>query len=78
MCRECRKKLIACQVASLKGIQQLHEELWQQLIGLDRQKTARRAKCRYEPGSDCYVITLLNSEYAVNLKKKDNGGKRLE
>ncbi len=49
----------------------MHEELWRQLIGLDRQKTSQRAKCHYEPDSDCYVITLLNSEYVVNLKKMD-------
>ena len=49
----------------------VHKELWQQLIELDRQKTSQRAKCHYNSDSDCYVITLLNSEYVVNLKKRD-------
>ncbi len=48
----------------------IHKELWQQLIELDRQETSRRAKCQYDPDSDCYVVTLLNSEYVVNPEKK--------
>ena len=48
----------------------MHEELWKQLDGLDRAKTSQGAKCRYEPDSDCYVITLLNREYAVDLSEK--------
>ncbi|MHC4126104.1 MAG: DUF3786 domain-containing protein [Planctomycetota bacterium] len=48
----------------------LHKELWQQLAGLDRQRTSQRAKCQYLSDCDCYVITLLNSEYRVDLIKK--------
>ena len=47
-----------------------HEGLWQQLIGLDRQKTAKRAKCQYLSGPERYVVTLLNTEYVVNLSDK--------
>jgi hypothetical protein len=45
----------------------LHEELWQQLAGLDRQQTSQRAKCQYLPDPERYVIKLLNTEYVVNL-----------
>ena len=60
-----------------------HEGLWRQLIGLDRpapaspvarrggeQKTAKRAKCQYLSNPERYVITLLNTEYVVNLSDK--------
>jgi hypothetical protein len=47
-----------------------HEELWQQLAGLDRQQTSRRAKCQYFRDPERYVITLLNTEYVVNLTDK--------
>ncbi len=47
-----------------------HEGLWQQLIGLDRQKTAKRAKCQYLSKPERYVVTLLNTEYVVNLSDK--------
>ena len=44
-----------------------HEGLWQQLIKLDRQKTAVRAKCQYKDGPERYVVTMLKAEYVVNL-----------
>lgn len=47
-----------------------HEELWQQLARLDRQKTSQRAKCQYLPDPERYIITLLNTEYVVNLSDK--------
>ncbi len=47
-----------------------HEGLWQQLTGLDRQKTAKRANCQYLSGPERYIITLLNTEYVVNLCDK--------
>ena len=47
-----------------------HEGLWQQLIGLDRQETARRAKCQYLSNPEHYVVTLLNTEYVVNLSDR--------
>jgi len=48
----------------------LHEELWQQLVGLDRQQTSQRAKCQYLTDPERYVITLLNAEYVVNLSDR--------
>ncbi len=47
-----------------------NEGLWQQLLDLDGQKTARRAKCRYLDDPPRYVITLINREYIVNLQAK--------
>ena len=48
----------------------MHEELWQQLIKLDGQRTSQRAKCQYLPKSEHYIITLLNTEYVVNLTER--------
>ncbi len=48
-----------------------HEGLWEQLDKLDRQKTAKRAKCQYRSSPERYVIALLNTEYAVNLSDKE-------
>lgn len=48
----------------------VHEGLWEQLDKLDRQKTAERAKCQYLANPPRYVITLLNTEYVVNLSDK--------
>lgn len=45
----------------------MHEELWNLLIELDRQKTSRRAKCQYLLTPERYVITLLNTDYMVSL-----------
>ena len=47
-----------------------HEGLWEQLVGLDRQRTAVRAKCQYLSDPERYVITMLNTEYVVNLSDK--------
>ncbi|MFZ0034039.1 MAG: DUF3786 domain-containing protein [Sedimentisphaerales bacterium] len=47
-----------------------NEGLWQQLLKLDGQKTAQRAKCRYLLNPERYFIPLLNSEYIVNLPEK--------
>jgi hypothetical protein len=47
-----------------------NDGLWQQLLELDRQKTAQRAKCRYLPNPERYIVPLLNSEYIVNLPEK--------
>lgn len=44
-----------------------HENLWLQLDKLDRQKTAQRAKCQYLTDPPRYAISLLNTEYTVNL-----------
>ena len=47
-----------------------HDGLWEQLLGFDGVETAKRAQCQYlaEPGR--YVITLLNTEYVVDLVEK--------
>jgi len=47
-----------------------HKGLWEQLVGLDRQRTAVRAKCQYLSDPERYVITMLNTEYVVNLSDK--------
>jgi len=45
----------------------LHEELWQQLEAFDGQKTSKRAMCKYLLDPERYIVTLLNTEYQVNL-----------
>ncbi len=47
-----------------------HNGLWEQLAGLDRQKTAVRAKCQYVSDPERHLITMLNTEYVVNLSDK--------
>jgi hypothetical protein len=47
-----------------------NDGLWQQLLKLDGQETSQRAKCQYLPKPQRYIITLLNSEYIVNLSEK--------
>jgi hypothetical protein len=47
-----------------------HEGLWQQLDMLDHNTTAQRAKCEYLADPPRYVITLLNTEYTVNLSER--------
>lgn len=47
-----------------------NEALWQQLLELDGPQTARRANCQYIDNPKSYLITLLNSEYTVNLSGK--------
>jgi hypothetical protein len=47
-----------------------NDGLWQQLLELDGQKTAQRAKCRYLPNPERYIVPLLNREYIVNLPEK--------
>ncbi len=44
----------------------MHEELWLQVGGLDRQKTAQRAICQYDHDRDRFTITLLSREYVVD------------
>jgi hypothetical protein len=47
-----------------------NEGLWQQLLKLDGPQTAQRAKCQYFDNPKRYLVTLLNSEYTVNLSDK--------
>jgi len=48
-----------------------HEDLWKQLVALDGFKTAERAKCQYLNEQQGYVITMLNTEYTVNIADKE-------
>ncbi|MFB0554993.1 MAG: DUF3786 domain-containing protein [Phycisphaerae bacterium] len=48
-----------------------HEGLWEQLDKLDGTKTAQRAKCQYLRSPERYIITLLNTEYVVNLSDRN-------
>jgi len=47
-----------------------HEGLWEQLVELDGQETARRAKCQFLTNPERYVITLLNTDYVVSLSDR--------
>ena len=47
-----------------------HEGLWEQLDNLDCQTAAQRAKCEYLDDPPRYVISLLNTEYVVDLSGK--------
>jgi len=57
-----------CERMARNGIS--HEGLWQQLIRLNRQETAKRAKCEYISNPESYIVTLLNSQYVVNLEDR--------
>ena len=48
-----------------------HEDLWKQLVELDGSKTAERAKCQYLDNPQRYIVTMLNTEYAVNVADKE-------
>ena len=47
-----------------------NEGLWQQLLELDGDKVAQRAKCRYLEEPARYGITSLNRKYIINLQDK--------
>ncbi|MHC4117664.1 MAG: DUF3786 domain-containing protein [Planctomycetota bacterium] len=47
-----------------------HEGLWEQLDGLDGAETAQRAACKYHEDPARYVVSLLNTEYVVNLSDR--------
>ncbi len=48
-----------------------HEGLWEQLEKLDGIETSQRAKCQYLENPARYTITLLNTEYVVNLSGRN-------
>jgi hypothetical protein len=48
-----------------------HEGLWEQLDKLDGTKTAKRAKCQYLKNPERYIVTLLNTEYVVNISDRN-------
>jgi len=47
-----------------------HEGLWEQIDGLDCVETAQRAGCEFQSDPQQYVVTLLNTDYIVNLTDK--------
>ena len=47
-----------------------HEGLWEQLDKLDGTKTAQRAKCQHRTAPERYILTLLNTEYTVDLSDR--------
>lgn len=48
-----------------------HEGLWEQLEKLDGSRTARRAKCEYLGDPARFVVTMLNTAYAVSLSDRN-------
>ncbi|MFQ6035291.1 MAG: DUF3786 domain-containing protein [Sedimentisphaerales bacterium] len=48
----------------------VHEGLWEQLVKLDGYKTAARAKCQYLTNPKRYIVTMLKTEYVVNLSDR--------
>ena len=44
-----------------------HEGLWEQLDKLDPRETGKRAECRYLRDPDHHVLTMLETQYEVNL-----------
>lgn len=48
-----------------------HESLWEKLEKLDGAKTAQRAKCQYLNNPERYIVTLLNTEYVVDLSDRN-------
>jgi len=47
-----------------------NEQLWQQLLKLDKLQTAARADCKYSADTDSYSIVFLNKTYTVDLAKR--------
>jgi hypothetical protein len=47
-----------------------HEGLWEKLEKLDGAETAQRAKCKYLESPARYIVTLLKTEYVVNLSDR--------
>ncbi|MGD8787386.1 MAG: DUF3786 domain-containing protein, partial [Phycisphaerales bacterium] len=48
-----------------------HKGLWEQLEKLDCKKTAKQAKCRFIDNPKRYIVTMLNSDYSVNLSDRN-------
>lgn len=51
----------------------MHEQFWERLAGLDREETARRAKCRYLAECDSFAVFLLDTEYVVDPVRRTIG-----
>ena len=48
----------------------MHQGLWEKLVALDPEVTARRAMCEYISDSDNYVVVLLGRGYVVDPAKR--------
>jgi len=48
----------------------VHERFWERLAGLQREATAKRAKCRYLAESDSFVVPLLSTDYLVDPERR--------
>jgi len=48
----------------------VHERHWEQLAKLNREETAKRARCRYLAECDSFAVFLLNSEYVIDLARR--------
>lgn len=48
----------------------MHEGLWEKLVALDSEVTARRVKCEYISASDDYKVVLLGRAYVVDPAKR--------
>jgi hypothetical protein len=49
----------------------VHEGLWEQLVGPEREEIARRAKCEYVRDEGRFLVRFLNAEYIVDLGSKE-------
>ena len=48
----------------------MHEELWHQLLKMDLDEVAKRARCNFDPDSQKLIITVLREEYEVDCAGK--------
>lgn len=48
----------------------MHEQFWERLAGLPREETAKRAECQYLAESDSFVVSLLSTDYRVDLARR--------
>lgn len=48
----------------------MHDGLWQQLVISDGQEVSKRAQCLYNSDHDRYIVTLLYTEYTVDVEQR--------
>ena len=48
----------------------MHKGLWEKLVALDPEVTARRTQCKYMSASGCYDVALLGRAYVVDPAKR--------
>ncbi|RKY06515.1 MAG: hypothetical protein DRP66_08620 [Planctomycetota bacterium] len=53
------------------GNTNMHEQLWEKLVGLDPTETARRSGCRFDGDSSTFIVPLMGADFVVD------GGQRL-